>query len=352
MQAGQTPGSPDQPAPAEPQPTMQAPPAAPPTPPPYVGPAATTPADGPPTDTPPKKKRTGLWIGLVAGIIVMFLLCACVAVSLGGFFGGAAKTRESYTAAEEHYAAAGAALDGIKDLPTKLESVDDPKMMSDQYVAEVEPAVAAAQTELDAAAAELESVDDSEAKRAYLASLKAADAALAELTAMSVQIQQIGALGSGLGDVGPKFEDANKSLDSAVSSAEDEDWGDARSACDKASDQYGEVEKALRALDKENPKLGFDSLIADVVLRKKAAAKLLEATQAGDAGSAGRYNSTIKDFNALAAKTGKADIPAFIDDPNVLLKEFWVSYKGVNEKLLAAEAAHSKAADAIEAGKY
>jgi hypothetical protein len=169
---------------------------------------------------------------------------------------------------------------------------------------------------------------------------------------MSKEVGSIGSMGAKIEDVAPQLEKASSVLDAGVKAAEDGSWNTGIAKGKQASDIYSSAEKRLRALNNSFPNMGFSEIVADISARRQAAKQLVAACEAGKEGNQSRYSGAIDEFNELAAKTGKAEVPAFVDDPNLLLEEFWASYKTVNEKLIVAEAEHTKALDAIEAGNY
>ncbi|MBI5232519.1 MAG: hypothetical protein HY876_10205 [Coriobacteriales bacterium] len=282
------------------------------------------------------------------GIVALLALCGCAAVVIG-FMGSAADTTKKYEAAEVHYAAAVTAL-AVLDDAEQLASADDLATMADEWDAKVTPGVEAAQNELELAAAELDDVDESEAKTAYLASLKSSQALLSEMGKLSDELDTLADVGQDIDSLGKRLVKANASLDSAVADTQDRKWGSCITKAESARANYRTAEAQLRKLHKRYSSFGFNKIAADTAIRRQAAERIIAVAKAGRAGNISRANDLIGSYNALARRTGKVDTDAL--EPNALLENFWASYKEISKQLIAAEVAHDQAIKAIESGKY
>jgi hypothetical protein len=284
-------------------------PGAQPTMPPQPGsPQAGFPAPAPA----PKKKRTGLVIGIVVGVLALCGLGAC-AIGVGVLSSSNAE-KDIITQAEQHFGT------GMKDVEAASVSL---KKTSSGSAAEITAAIADAnkklrdgRDEVAAARVSAERLKDSAGKTDYLNSLKAATATLDALQDMVGYMDTASGMAAKATQAAALTKSANASLNKAIDSGNAHHYSTMRSQAVSASTNYTKAAVLFRDAHALDPKAGLDKAAVYAEKRKLQADIVVRMGEEGKAGRLSAYNADIKKQAALSRQAEAAGTPAIVSNPN------------------------------------
>lgn len=300
------------PAPYPPQPPGEM---APPPPAPEPGaypPQAPGPAAPPPGEGSAPKKRSWLVVTLVlAAVVVVLGLVACVAAI--GVFSGAKADMKAIQLAETHYTA------GVRYTNSASDTLGETAKDSTALKASAEDAgkdLEKGRDELAKATAAAKELKESQGRTDYLASLKAAEDALDALEDLAEYENTAGDMVAKVVRGATLLKAANSSLGKAVSSGNAKKFSLMQVQAGAAAINYGKAEVLFKQADKLDPSAGLDKAVTYAEKRKLQSDILVRMAKEGKAGKTSDYNADVKKQAALSKEAKAIDLPEMVSDPN------------------------------------
>lgn len=288
-------------APAQPSgQTVMAPP-----PPPPPGTFAST----PPPAQPPRKRPVWL-IVLVVAVVAICGVCGCVAAF--GLLGNG--DDEAIGLAETHYTAAASGVESATVAIGELEA-SDAGAETQQVLDEAAAAIRAGRDEVAAARAAIETIDDSQGKSDYLASLDAATEALDGLDRVIVYLGTANTMLESLRKAGTAGGAAVDNLNAAIKAGNKSDYAKMKAKARSAASGFDTAADLFAQANDADPTAGLDKAVAYLRKREEQAKLVIVMADHGKAGRTSAYNTAIKKMNALGDAAEKIGEPDIISDP-------------------------------------
>ena len=296
----------------------------------------------PPAIPPAPKKRTGLIVGIIVGVLFLCALGGCAGLLLFAS-GSSSNSTDEATAklAEKHYSAA---MDAVDRADKSLTGV------AGKTPAEVSVVVVSANRELrvgrdEIAAAKVaaEQLKESQGKTDYLVSVAAATKTLDAIQDMLVFMDTANGMAAKSAEAARLASAANDQLDYAVSRANGGSYGDMRRQALAASTNYTKAALLFREAAKLDPSAGLEKAAVYSDKRKAQADVVARMADEGKAGKVSAYNADIKRQAALGAQAKAAGVPAIVSDPNWGKSRLAVVTKTVEDAAKIADDQHAKA---------
>ena len=319
-----------------PPPGGMAPPPPPPPPGMFQQPMPSQPPAQP--QPPAPKKRTGLVIGIVVGVLV--LLCAlggCVA--LFGAMSKSSSQKATIQQAETHYDAAMKAVETATSSLKKASSGSSADTKA--AIAETNKLLRTGRDEIAASKTSAEQLSDSSGKADYQKSLVAAVATLDALQDMVAYMDTATGMADKAVQAAALTKAGNKSLNAAIGSGNAGKYSLMRTQAVAASTAYTKAALLFGQAHALDPSAGFDKAAAYAQKRKLQADVVIRMADEGRASRLSAYNADIKKQAALGKQAESAGTPAIVSDPN------WAEHRlaAMGDKIDAA----AKVADALRA---
>lgn len=334
-------GASQAPIPQQPVPPPPAPSGPPPAPPAPAGPPLGSPPPPPPASAPPKRRPA--WILVAIALVAGCLVCSCIGtVLLAPVFSGA-EVQKALRLAEEHYSTATDALESSAASIERIGSKDGAGAVSDAL-----KQVRSARDEIAAARAAVEPLDDSEGKRAYLASLDAAADSLDALEELIGSLRAFTLLADQINEAASETRKADRLLNDAVRAANADKYSQMRSKAQAASARYATALAIFKAAHRAEPRAGLDSAISYVTLRKQQADLAVSMAADGAAGRISAYNKKIPKQRELDRKAERTPEPEIVSDPEWFSKRIASLKDTLTERADEADALRKKALELLD----
>jgi hypothetical protein len=334
---------PQQPAATPPQP--QYPPPGPPAYTPQQPVQPPQPQYGQPQAPPPapKKKRTGLIIALIVGLLLLCGIGGCAGIV---FFAASSSSTSSadktlVTQAETHFSAAMDAVDRADKALTGAAS--QPPAQVTIVVASANKELRTGRDEIAAAKVSAEQLKDSQGKTDYLASVAAAAKTLDALQDMLAVMDSTNGMAAKAAEAGKLAAAANDQLDYAVSRANGGSYGDMRKQAQAAATNYTKAALLFREAAKLDPSAGLDKAALYCDKRKAQADVVTRMAGEGKARKVSAYNADIKRQAELGKQAQAVGVPAIVSDPNWGKSRLEAVTKAVEEAAKQADELRAKA---------
>lgn len=256
---------------------------------PPQAPAAQQPPQGP-----PKKKRTGLIIGIVLGILA---LCGAGALAVGiSVISADAEQKKLVETSEAHVSAA---LGHAKDIMASTEKGDsDPAGLS-AVAADAQKKLQSGRDEVAKATGSAEQLKDSQGRTDYLNSMKSL---MEVFDALQEGVAYLGTLSGMLS----KVEEAGKlitsgadAMNEAISAGNSNKYTTMRQKATSAKTSFTKAAGLFRQAHAIEPTAGLDKLASYCDKRKQEADVVIRMAGEGKAGRVAAYNADIKKQKAL-----------------------------------------------------
>lgn len=304
---------------APPPPPQPVPGAAPPPPGAYT-PAPGASAAAPAAAPAPAKKRNVLMTVIIAVVLLVCLPALCAGGILAYNASEKAKTTEAVNQAENHFSTA---VGLIGNVSTELAraGAGDPstaeiKVITDEAATKLRQA----RDEIAAAKAAIEPLDDSEGKKAYLASLAEATKAVDGLEDMMVLITDIAVVTDKVDAAIQRTNAGNKAIDAAIAAGNAGNYSKMKTQATKAKTELAAAQTMFNAIHEEMPSLGMNRYAKYCSLTRQSAAAALAMADDGKAGRIAKYNKGVEKVNSLNAQARKIADPAAVSDPAFFTK--------------------------------
>jgi hypothetical protein len=346
------PGQPEGQNPTPPPPGYQPPPLPPgaaQAPAPMGAPSAVAiPPMAPPPVTPglglaapqPKPRKTWI-IVLVAVVLLGCLLVSCVGIFMWASGSGSGKT---VTQAEAHYTKASQALGrastGLRSLnvTSKTNEADTKKV-----IATSNTELRTARDEIATARASIETLDDSQGKTDYLASLDQATKSVAGLENLLGYVTTVSSMSAKLSSAGSAGKSAGKELNAAISAANSRKWSVVETKARAAAAGYRTAAAVFREANRLDPQAGLGKAASYADKRAQQAAVVVTMARDGRAGRTSAYNRSIDRMNAIGAQAESIGEPAIVSDPNWVENRLGGLEKAISTAAEQSDTLHAKA---------
>lgn len=251
---------------------------------------------------------------MIVLIAVVVLICI-PALCLGGFAVSAAREsareQKAVTIAEQHYNSATTALEEASKSMSGFGS-DGDKAKAEEASAKIR----AARDELAAARAGIEPLDDSEGKRAYLASLDQATKSVEGIEQLIATLKVLSQVSDQMSTGAKSIRSADTLLDASIEAGNDGEYSTMKSKGTAAAARYQAALATFTAADKLEPEAGLKTVVDYIKLRKRQADLAVRMAGLGKAGKISQYNKLVDDQQSLDKKAEASGEPAIISDAN------------------------------------
>lgn len=274
----------------------------------YAPPAGPPPAYGAPqAAAAPKKKRLGLIIGLVVGLIVLCGLGSCFALFMAGSAGG---DKATLTQAETHFSAA---MSAVATASASLKAAEPNKAA--KAVDAADKALRVGRDEIAASRASAERLKDSQGKTDYLAALTKATAALDGLQDLVAYVGTATGMAGRVAEAGTVAKKANDDLNEAISAGNTRSYSKMRTRAHSASAGYAKAAAIFREAHRIDPSAGLDKAAQYAEKRRQQSDIVVQMANEGSNHNISSYNLNIKRMNALSKEAEAIGTPAIVKDP-------------------------------------
>jgi hypothetical protein len=244
--------------------------------------------------SPPKKKRTGLIIGIVVGILA---LCGAGALAVGvSVISADAEQKKLVATSEAHLSAA---LGHAKDIGSSVEKGGSNPAGLDAVAADAQKKLQSGRDEVAKATGSAEQLKESQGRTDYLSSMKSL---MEVFDALQEGVAYLGTLSSVL----TKVEDGAKLITSgsdavndAISAGNSKKYTTMRQKATSAKASFTKAAALFRQAHAAEPTAGLDKLAQYCDKRKQQADVVIRMAGEGKAGRVAGYNADIKKQSAL-----------------------------------------------------
>lgn len=349
---GQQPGGypPQQPGGNMAPPPPPPPPGTFPQPPSVVPQAPATPRYAQPPVTPQApKKRTGLIVGIVVGVLFLCALGGCAGLFLFASSSSNSASKATVVQAEKHYSAA---MDAVDRADKSLTGVAG-KSPADVSVVVItaNKEIRTGRDEVAAAKVSAEQLKDSQGKADYLASVAAATKTLDAIQDMLAYMDVANGMASKATEAAKLASTANDQLNRAVGRANGGNYADMRRQAQAAATNYTKAALIFREAAKLDPTAGLEKAAVYCDKRKAEADIVTRMADEGRAGKLSAYNADIAKQTALGKQAQAAGVPAIVSDPNWGKTRLAAVSKTVEDAAKLADELHAKGLKELGVGQ-
>jgi hypothetical protein len=244
--------------------------------------------------SPPKKKRTGLIIGIVLGILA---LCGAGAVAVGiSVMSADAEQKKLVATSETHLSAA---LAHAKAIMSSTEKGGSTPAGLSAVAADAQKKLQSGRDEVAKATGSAEQLKESQGRTDYLSSLKSL---MEVFDALQDGVNYLGTLSGVLSKIeegGKLISSGSDRMNEAISAGNSSKYSTMRQKASSAKTSFTKAAALFRQAHAIEPTAGLDKLAKYCDKRKQEADVVIRMAGEGKAGRVSAYNADIKKQKAL-----------------------------------------------------
>lgn len=261
-----------------------------------------------------------LTIVIIAVVLLVCLPALCVGGVMAYNASEEAKTTEAVNQAENHFSTAVGLIGNVSTELARAGAGDPSTAEIKAITDEAATNLRQARDEIAAAKAAIEPLDESEGKKAYLASLAEATKAVDGLEDMMVLVADIAVVTDKVDAAIRRTNAGNAAIDAAIAAGNASNYAKMKAQANKAKVELAAAQTMFNAIHDEMPSLGMNRYAKYCSLTRQSAAAALAMADDGKAGRVAKYNQGVEKVNSLNAQARKVADPAAVSDPAFFTK--------------------------------